>query len=144
MKRQSGSFFLVTLMAYEFFWNQQSSSANISQIWLGGKQASRGVWKISQNSQGNNRDGVLFYYKITARPVTLLKLDSFVGIFLWILRHLFRTAILQNCYIVKSFSDAYSEPSRTSKMELFAKIVNGWKLLTIFAKSSILRSFSIS
>ena len=34
--------------------------------------------------------------------------------------------------------EAYSEPSGTSKMEFFAKIVNGWKPLTIFAKSSIL------
>ena len=32
----------------------------------------------------------------------------------------------------------YSELSQKSKMELFAKIVNGWKLLTNFAKSSIL------
>ena len=34
-------------------------------------------------------------------------------------------------------SEAWSEPSRTSKMELFAKIVNGFQLLTIFAKNSI-------
>ena len=33
---------------------------------------------------------------------------------------------------------AYSEPSQTSKMELFSKIVNGGKLLAIFPKSSIL------
>ena len=31
----------------------------------------------------------------------------------------------------------YSEPSETSKMKPFAKMVNSWKLLTIFAKSSI-------
>ena len=35
-------------------------------------------------------------------------------------------------------SDEYSEPSRTSKLELFSKIVNGWKPLTIFAESFIL------
>ena len=34
--------------------------------------------------------------------------------------------------------DAYSEPSRTSKMKLFPKILNGLKQLIIFAKSSIL------
>ena len=34
--------------------------------------------------------------------------------------------------------EAYSEPCQTSKIELFAKIVNEWKLLTIFKKSSIL------
>ena len=32
----------------------------------------------------------------------------------------------------------YSEPYQKSKMVRFAKIVNGLKLLTIFAKSSIL------
>ena len=32
---------------------------------------------------------------------------------------------------------AYSEPNQTSKMKFFAKIVNGCKLLTIFAKGSI-------
>ena len=34
--------------------------------------------------------------------------------------------------------DTYSEPSRTSKMELFAKIVKGFLPLTTFAKTSIL------
>ena len=38
----------------------------------------------------------------------------------------------------KLISEAYSEPSWTSKMDLFAKIVNGWTPLTIFAKRSIL------
>ena len=33
--------------------------------------------------------------------------------------------------------EAYSEPCQTSKMELFVKMINGWKPLTIFAKSSI-------
>ena len=32
----------------------------------------------------------------------------------------------------------YSEPCQTPKIELFVKIVSGWKLLTIFAKSFIL------
>ena len=32
----------------------------------------------------------------------------------------------------------HSEPSQTSKMEIYAKIVNGRELLTIFAKSFIL------
>ena len=35
-------------------------------------------------------------------------------------------------------SEAYPELSRTSEMELFAKVVNDWKPLTIFAKSSII------
>ena len=36
-----------------------------------------------------------------------------------------------------SKSGAYSEPYQTSKMELFAKIVNDFQPLTIFAKSSV-------
>ena len=35
----------------------------------------------------------------------------------------------------KSKSEAYSEPSRKLKMVPFAKIVNSWKPLTIFAKA---------
>ena len=35
-------------------------------------------------------------------------------------------------------SEAYSEPCQTSKMEVFAKIMNGFSFLTIFAKSCIL------
>ena len=35
-------------------------------------------------------------------------------------------------------TEAHSEPSRTSKMDLFVKIVDGWRPLTNFAKSSIL------
>ena len=38
----------------------------------------------------------------------------------------------------KLISEAYSEPSRTSKMKLFAKIDHGFQPLTIFLKSSIL------
>ena len=40
---------------------------------------------------------------------------------------------------LRAFSpEAYSETSRTSKMELFAKKVNGFQHLTVFVKSSIL------
>ena len=39
--------------------------------------------------------------------------------------------------LILKVADAYSESSQTSKMELFAKIVNDQKPLTIFAKSSI-------
>ena len=34
--------------------------------------------------------------------------------------------------------ETHSELNQTSKMDIFVKIVNGWKRLTIFAKSSIL------
>ena len=39
--------------------------------------------------------------------------------------------------LILKVADAYSESSQTSKMELFAKIDNDQKPLTIFAKSSI-------
>ena len=35
-------------------------------------------------------------------------------------------------------AELHSEPSQTSKIEVFAKIINGFKPLTIFAKKSIL------
>ena len=36
------------------------------------------------------------------------------------------------------YSEAYSKPSQTSNLQLFAKISYGWKLSIIFAESSIL------
>ena len=44
-------------------------------------------------------------------------------------------AIVEN---TKTETETYLKSSQTTKMELFAKIVNGWKLLTIFTKRSIL------
>ena len=38
----------------------------------------------------------------------------------------------------KKTAELYSESFQASKMKLFEKIVNGWKLLAIFTKSSIL------
>ena len=38
----------------------------------------------------------------------------------------------------KSISEAYSEPYQTSKIEVFAKIVNSSQPLTFFGKISIL------
>ena len=37
-----------------------------------------------------------------------------------------------------AWEEAHSEPSQKSKMELFAKIINGLKLLNILTKGSIL------
>ena len=37
-----------------------------------------------------------------------------------------------------TISEDHSQPSQTSKMELLAKIVNSWNLLTISAKTYIL------
>ena len=44
-----------------------------------------------------------------------------------------------NCVTILIFKpETYPELSRIFKIELFAKIVDGWKSLTIFKKSSIL------
>ena len=39
---------------------------------------------------------------------------------------------------LEAISETYSEPCQISKMEVFAKIVNGFSFLTIFTKNSIL------
>ena len=44
------------------------------------------------------------------------------------------SGLVPNAY----YSEAYSEQCQTSKMEDFEKIVEGFELLTIFAKCSIL------
>ena len=40
-------------------------------------------------------------------------------------------------HLTFDFSEAYLEPSKRSKMELFAKIVNGFRSIPVSAKSSI-------
>ena len=40
--------------------------------------------------------------------------------------------------VLKHIGPVYSEPCKTSKMEFFAKIFEGWKLLIILTKNSIL------
>ena len=51
-------------------------------------------------------------------------------------------ALLGEAYInsldMRWISETYLEPCQTSKMGLFEKIVDGWKPLTLFVKSSIL------
>ena len=37
-----------------------------------------------------------------------------------------------------SVANAYFEPGQTSKMNLFAKIIKGWSLLTVFVENSVL------
>ena len=44
---------------------------------------------------------------------------------------------LFSCILIRD-PKPYSEPYQTSKMESFAKIVNGFQPLTIFAKRSII------
>ena len=77
------SFFLLFLMAYEFFEIINPPPLLISARYdLVGSRHPGVYEKFLRIHKGNNRDGVLFHYKITARPVTLLKLESVVGIFL--------------------------------------------------------------
>ena len=40
--------------------------------------------------------------------------------------------------MVEKESEVYSQPCETSKMERFAKIVHGWKQLTVLAKCAII------
>ena len=44
---------------------------------------------------------------------------------------------INNAFFDHKYVKAYSEHCQTSKMELFTKISNGWKLLTIFEKRPI-------
>ena len=71
--------------------------------------------------------------ELIAFPVTLILKLYLVAIDSQLLI-LLSNADLQ---LILQVADAYSESSQTSKMELFAKIVNDQKPLTIFAKSSI-------
>ena len=43
-----------------------------------------------------------------------------------------------NGRLVANTAEVYSEPSLTSKIELFARVINGWKPLTIFENIPIL------
>ena len=52
--------------------------------------------------------------------------------------HCFESLTFSKLNIILATVETYTEPSQTSKMELFAKIVNSWKPLTIFAKCFIL------
>ena len=49
---------------------------------------------------------------------------------------IFLNAMNPRCYEYNS--EPYSEPCQASKMELFAKLVNGWKLFTVLTESSII------
>ena len=42
-----------------------------------------------------------------------------------------------NIWLLKTSTEAYSESSQTPMTEIFVKIVNGWKPLTILANISI-------
>ena len=68
--------------------------------------------------------------------ISFIKFIFFMFFFRSIL--IFPLKILYCIYIVVLISEAYSEPCQLSKMEFFAKIFNGLKLLTVFAKISIL------
>ena len=64
---------------------------------------------------------------------------------MFVLPNICKTCLLPlNSYLEKVFKshltfdipEAHSEPSKKSKVELFAKIVNGFQAITISAKSS--------
>ena len=45
---------------------------------------------------------------------------------------------MKTFFTLNTFTEVYSEPCQTSKMDTFAKIVNGLKPLIVFVKNSIL------
>ena len=63
---------------------------------------------------------------------------------MFVLKHIFKEKCVYKWRLKMTICDKYSssevhsEPKQTSKMERFARIVNGWKLLAIFIKSCIL------
>ena len=54
------------------------------------------------------------------------------------MEHWQKTPKKYSCFKLLDWTEACSKPSRSSKIELFAKTVNSFKLLVIVAKSSIL------
>ena len=46
--------------------------------------------------------------------------------------------LLEHIYVVAELSEAYSEPSHTTKIEHFVVIVNSFEPLTIFTENSLL------
>ena len=91
------------------------------------------IWAL-QNNLCDKFDTFVIQQCLCWSPVncvlylTLFKKNGMVE--LWSFLEFFRCILCQ-------YSEAYSEPSQTSKMEFFAKIVNGFQLLTISAKRSI-------
>ena len=55
---------------------------------------------------------------------------------MWVVN--FNKAKNNDVIITLHITEAYSEPCQTSKMDVFVKTVQGFQLLTIFAKSFIL------
>ena len=75
-----------------------------------------------------DRQPALGHWRVQLRSPTLLKMD--------VIGYVFTQKFAKQIFC-DTPAEAYSEPSRTSKMGLFTKIVNGWKPLNIFAKRSI-------
>ena len=70
--------------------------------------------------------------------IILLILSFQVLIFPWQLQCFFTWFCNISKYVMKASYKTCSEPNQISKMELFPKIVNGFHLLTIFARHCIL------
>ena len=51
--------------------------------------------------------------------------------------------MLKPAFVIQSNKEACSEPCQAFAMELFAKIVDGLKLLTIFTNTSILNVWHV-
>ena len=88
------------------------------------------VFKISGSYASFNKDCF-----VKAKPGTLnkhgLQTDT-------LLRQKYKTFLTHEVQVRYQETEKYSKSSQTSKMELSAKIVNRFKPLAVFAKSSIL------
>ena len=92
------------------------------------------TWDLKVMKQGWRRP----LHFILLMPVALLKKDSPVGVFLWYWTTVNFKALLNNLKNIWTVNlETYSEPCQTSKVELFAKMLNSFWLLTIFSKCSM-------
>ena len=132
--------------------HQENSYVTISVLYLlKGQNIFAPLWSYRSRSQRYSikkvilKNFAIFTRKHLCRNFFLIKLqvsksaalskrDSITCFFLWILRnlleHLFRNHLRKTAsgvirkMLFRFSSEAYSEPSQTFKMELFAKIVN--------------------
>ena len=85
------------------------------------------------------REEVFDVLKDTPLNVLMLNKSKFyhIGTTQEYIEHFCNDIRFRYVFCFRLFADAHSEPSQTFKMKLFAEIVNGFQVLTIFAKSSI-------
>ena len=91
------------------------------------------VLKISQNSQESTCARVSFLIKLP-KPCNLIKKETLAQVFSCEFCENFKNTFFTE-YLWWQLLEVYSKLSQTPMMELFAKIVNRFQWLTIFAKT---------